>query len=193
MRAFPATHASTWNQHLLDHFFYNAEERMIKLHRIHARGIRNKYLKDLFVQWRGLMAAYDEGLARGSDAVLATAVWRNIFKADPEVDLRSLGIVVSYLRGTLKGLEGMQDEDIGRGKVAFGDLRSQREGVLVRSRILKGEFEIDAETRMKPTPNPKPQSETTLKTTPKKDEINPPAANLAARVTGLSPPKAKQE
>lgn len=136
LRSFPAMHAPTWHQHLLDHFFYNAEERMVKLHKIQARGIRNKYLKDLFVQWRGLTAAYDEGLARGSDAVLATAVWRNVFKADEEVDLRRLGIVVSYLRGIIKGLEEMTDEAIACGEVAFGDLRSQREGVLARSSMM---------------------------------------------------------
>lgn len=144
MRAFPAMHVSTWHQHLLDHFFYNAEERMISSHRISARSVRNKYLKDLFVQWRGLTAAYDEGLARGSDAVLATAVWRNVFKADEEIDLRSLGLVVSYLRGTLKGLESIEDESIAGGRVVFGDLASQREGILVASRMMKAPFEIDA-------------------------------------------------
>lgn len=146
MRAFRAMHISTWQQHLLDHFFYNAEERMIKSHRMSARSIRHKYLKDLFLQWRGLLAAYDEGLARGSDAVLATAVWRNVFKADEEVDLRSLGLVVSYLRGILNGLESIEDEGIAGGEVVFGDLGSQREGVLVRSRMMKAPFEIEAET-----------------------------------------------
>lgn len=120
---------------------------MITLHQIHARAVRNKYLKDLFVQWRGLLAAYDEGLARGSDAVLATAVWRNVFKADEEVDLRSLGVVVSYLRGIMKGLEGMEDEAIAKGEVVFGDLRSQREGTLVRSRMMEAPFKTNAENR----------------------------------------------
>lgn len=114
-------------------------------HRINARSIRNKYLKDLFLQWRGLTAAYDEGLARGSDAVLATAVWRNIFKADEEVDLRNVGLVVSYLRGILNGLEGIEDEGIAGGDVMFGDLKSEREGVLVTSRLMKAPLiEIDA-------------------------------------------------
>ena len=118
---------------------------MITSHRISARSIRNKYLKDLFLQWRGLTAAYDEGLARGSDAVLATAVWRNIFKADEEVDLRNLGVVVSYLRGILNGLEGIEDEGIAGGDVVFGDLGSEREGVLVTSRLMKAPFvEIEA-------------------------------------------------
>lgn len=120
---------------------------MISSHRISARSIRNKYLKDLFLQWRGLIAAYDEGLARGSDAVLATAVWRNVFKADEEVDLRNVGLVVSYLRGILNGLESVDDEGIAGGDIVFGDLRSEREGVLVTSRGIKAPFvETDAGT-----------------------------------------------
>ncbi|KAL6717049.1 Serine carboxypeptidase 3 [Lecanora helva] len=147
LRMFPPAHAPTWHQHLLDHFFYTAEERMVTTHNMAARSIRNKYLKDLFVQWRGLLAAYDEGLVRG-DAVLATAVWRNVFKAGGlkkgdaggaggnVVDWRGLGDVVSYMRGVLKGLEGIGDEKIATGEVEFGDPGTERKGVLVRSRLM---------------------------------------------------------
>ncbi|CAL8580952.1 Serine carboxypeptidase 3 [Xanthoria parietina] len=56
LRAFPAAHAPSWHQHLLDHFFYAAEDRLVRDHNIQARSLRNKYLKDLFTQWRGLLA-----------------------------------------------------------------------------------------------------------------------------------------
>ena len=135
MRCFPPAHAPSWHQHLLDHFFYTAEDRMLTAHNVHARTIRNKYLKDLFVQWRGLLAGYDEGLVKG-DAVLATAVWRNVFRADEEVDLRRLGEVMSYMRGVLRGLEEMPDEGVAGGEVVFGDPGSEREGVLRMSRGL---------------------------------------------------------
>ena len=135
MRCFPAEHAPTWHQHLLNHFFYTAEDRMVTIHNVHSRAIRNKYLKDLFVQWRGLLAGYDEGLIRG-DAVLATAIWRNIFKADENVDFRHLGDVVSYMRGVLKGLDGMQDDAIAGGEVVFGDPGTERAGVMERSRMM---------------------------------------------------------
>ena len=135
MRCFPAEHAPTWHQHLLDHFFYMAEERLVTVHDIQSRAIRSKYLKDLFLQWRGLLAGYDEGLIRG-DAVLATAVWRNIFKADEDLDFRSLGEVVSYMRGVLNGLDGMNDDAIAGGEVVFGDPGSERATVLVRSRMM---------------------------------------------------------
>ena len=131
----PVTIAPTWQQHLLDHFFYSAEDRMTLMHNIAAQSIRNRYLKDLFVQWRGLLAGYDEGLVKG-DAVLATAIWRNVFKADENVDWRGVGEVVSYMRGVLKGLEGIPDEDICKGNVEFGNPETERKGILVRSRMM---------------------------------------------------------
>lgn len=136
IRAFPPTHAPIWHQHLVDHFFYAAEDRMVRLHGMHARSIRNKYLKDLLTQWRGLLAGYDEGLARGEDAVLATALWRNIFNADEDVDLTLLGAVVSYTRGVLAGLEQMDDGALVTGEVSFGDPASQLKEVLVQSRTM---------------------------------------------------------
>ena len=106
---------------------------MTELHRLHARAVRNRYLKDLFVQWRGLMAGYDEGLMKG-DAVLAAAVWRNVFKADGEVDLRGVGMVVSYIRRVLKTLDSVEDEVIASGRVRFGDPSSEEAMVAVRSK-----------------------------------------------------------
>jgi cytochrome b pre-mRNA-processing protein 3 len=132
IRCFPASSTpQTYLQHLLDHFFYDAENRMTINHNMHARGTRNRYLKDLFIQWRGLLAAYDEGLVKG-DAVLAAAVWRNVFKGGEEVDVRKVAMVVSYLRRALKGLERVPDETVQMGEVVFGD--PGREAVLVRQK-----------------------------------------------------------
>ena len=108
---------------------------MATQHGIVASSVRAKYLKDLFIQWRGLTAGYDEGLMKG-DAVLATAVWRNIFKADPDVDFRGVGQVVSYMRGVLQGLEGIKDETIASGEIMFGDPSTEEEDVLVTSRMI---------------------------------------------------------
>ena len=108
---------------------------MVKDHNVHSRAIRNKYLKDLYSQWRGLLAGYDEGLVRG-DTVLATAVWRNILKADDNVDFVGLGQVVSYMRGVLKGLDGMSDEAIASGEVVFSDPATEKPGVLIRSSMM---------------------------------------------------------
>ncbi|KAL9130481.1 MAG: hypothetical protein Q9217_001353 [Psora testacea] len=135
LRMFPRAYAPTWHQHLLDHFFYLAEDRMTTQHGMVAGSVRSKYLKDLFVQWRGLMAGYDEGLLKG-DAVLATAVWRNIFKADVDVDFRGVGQVVSYMRGVLQGLDGIEDENIATGDVVFGDPGTEMDDVLKTTRLM---------------------------------------------------------
>src|SRR5271170_1846638 len=121
IRCFPAAASpQTYLQHLIDHFFYDAENRMTINHNMHARGTRIKYLKDLFIQWRGLLVAYDEGLAKG-DAMLAAAVWRNVFKANEEVDLRGLAQIVSYMRRTLKGLDSVLDGQLMGARLEFGN------------------------------------------------------------------------
>lgn len=142
----PPTNAPIWHQHLLDHFFYMAEDRMVQLHAMNVRSVRNKYLKDLFQQWRGLQAGYDEGLGTGEDAVLATALWRNIFSADEDVDLRLLGAVVSYTRGVLAGLEQMEDDALVTGEVAFGNPSSQLKEVLVQSRTMIAPMEGEVQS-----------------------------------------------
>ena len=78
---------------------------------------------------------YDEGLIKG-DAVLAAAVWRNVFKADENVDFRGVGEVVSFIRGVLKGLEAMPDEGIAQAEVVFGSPGTERDRVLLRSRLM---------------------------------------------------------
>lgn len=107
----------TYMRHLIDHFSHMAEHRMDSMHGIHARSIRTKYLKDLFIQWRGILAAYDEGLVRG-DAALGAAVWRNLFKASPtgldgqEFDWTKVAWVVAYMRRVTSELSKIQESDL---------------------------------------------------------------------------------
>lgn len=88
-------------RYLIEHFSQNAEDKMLLLHSMEARGIRNRYLKDLFIQWRGCIAAYDEGMVKG-DAVLGAAIWRNLFKGEEQVDWEKVAIVVAYMRKCIK-------------------------------------------------------------------------------------------
>jgi cytochrome b pre-mRNA-processing protein 3 len=134
-RCFPDPISQTWQQHLLDHFFFEAENKMTINHNMHASGTRNKYLKDLFIQWRGLLAAYDEGLVKG-DAVLAAAIWRNVFKADEEVDVRGIAAIVSYMRRTLRGLDAMDEADVTAGRMVFGDPSAEMALVMQKSRMM---------------------------------------------------------
>ena len=114
-----------WQAQLVNHFFYHAEAKMEDVHELHSRLVRQTYLKDLFVQWRGLMLAYDEGIVKG-DAVLASAVWRNLFKAREDVDVSALAAVVAWMRAGLKGLGEMADEDVElTGAKTFPDVRAE--------------------------------------------------------------------
>ncbi|KAL2201397.1 ubiquinol-cytochrome C chaperone-domain-containing protein [Corynascus similis CBS 632.67] len=114
-----------WQAQLVNHFFYHAEAKMEDVHELTSRMIRQTYLKDLFVQWRGLILAYDEGIVKG-DAVLASAVWRNLFKARDDIDVRTLAAVVAWMRAGLKQLSELTDEEVElRAADVFSDLRGQ--------------------------------------------------------------------
>lgn len=136
LRAFPADHAPAWHQHLIDHFFFQAEDKMVVLHNLQSKGMRQRYLKDLFNQWRGVTAAYDEGIVKG-DAVLAGAIWRNVCKSDPAVDARRLAEVVCYARSVLAAFDRMSDESIAGADVVFGDPAGEESIVRVQSRLMK--------------------------------------------------------
>lgn len=141
-RAFPADLSPHWQQHLLDHFFYDAEVKMEIEHGMVARGTRNKNLKELLLQWRGCLLAYDEGLVRG-DAALAAAVWRNVFKADANVDVQHLAMIVSWMRGSLQDLDGVSDHDaMTKGTTfAFGNPDVEEQVVRERSKMMDLPFE----------------------------------------------------
>jgi cytochrome b pre-mRNA-processing protein 3 len=135
-RCFEPDVCRIWQQHLLDHFFYDMENKMVVSHGMHARGTRNKYLKDVFVQWRGVLAAYDEGLAK-NDAVLAGALWRNVFKASEDVDIVKLAMIVSFMRKTLNKLDAMDDMMIMQAKLDFGSPDMEKELVAKKSKALE--------------------------------------------------------
>lgn len=126
LRALPSHDSfQTYSRHLIDHFSHNAEQRMDVLHGLTSRAIRNKYLKDLFIQWRGILAAYDEGIIKG-DAVLGAAVWRNLWKAShtspdgKDVNWAGIAQVVAYMRRILYELSQVHEADL-IAKLAQGD------------------------------------------------------------------------
>ncbi|KHN99569.1 Ubiquinol-cytochrome c chaperone, CBP3 [Metarhizium album ARSEF 1941] len=110
VRCFERDVFRNWQQQLVDHFFFDCEKKMHVDHSITSSALRQRYLKDIFVQWRGLLLAYDEGLIKG-DAILASAVWRNLFKGAPEADPRALCAIVGWMRSSLASLEAASDVD----------------------------------------------------------------------------------
>ncbi|KAG7051423.1 putative 3-oxoacyl-[acyl-carrier-protein] synthase [Colletotrichum scovillei] len=95
----------------IDQFFFDCERMMHLNHGMTSAALRQRYLKEIFVQWRGLIAAYDEGVVK-DDKVLGAAVWRNLFKSREDADLRQVAAVVGWMRATLQDLEAAPVEDI---------------------------------------------------------------------------------
>lgn len=112
MRGMDRDTARATQAQFVDNFFFDCERVMHLNHGMTSSALRQRYLKDIFMQWRGLIAAYDEGVAKGSDKVLAAALWRNLFKAREDVDFRNLAAVVAWVRATLKDLESVEVDDL---------------------------------------------------------------------------------
>ncbi|EXJ56472.1 hypothetical protein A1O7_06816 [Cladophialophora yegresii CBS 114405] len=100
-----------YHRYLIEHFSREAEDKMVMLHNLNAQGIRSRYLKDLLLQWRGILVSYDEGLVK-SDAVLASAIWRNLFRADEDVDWVKVAQVVAFLRLAVRKVGSMTMDDM---------------------------------------------------------------------------------
>jgi cytochrome b pre-mRNA-processing protein 3 len=135
-RMFPATHAPIWVQHLTNHAFYAAEDRLAVFHKFSSNSLRQKYLKDMFANWRAVLLSYDEGIVKG-DAVLAAAVWRNLFGAREDVDFQKLAQVVGYMRKEIRRLDVASDEEVASGHWKFaGDPGAEAEAVRKPSKLM---------------------------------------------------------
>lgn len=136
LRMLPQSHASVWIQHLTNHAFYAAEDRLVVWHKFNANTLRQKHLKDMFSQWRAVLLSYDEGLMKG-DAMLAAAIWRNLMGSKEEVDFQELAQIVGYMRRELKRLENASDDEVVDGSWRFkGDPGEEANLVKQPSRMM---------------------------------------------------------
>ena len=123
---------------------------MATMHALTMSGIRQRYLKDLYTQWRGVLAAYDEGLASG-DAVLAGAVWRNVFKGSEDMagDVEKVAGVVGYLRREIERVDMNEADVVTSPEWKFEGLKGYEAALdilKVDSRLLEEPFETDGDT-----------------------------------------------
>lgn len=136
-RMLPETHASLWIQHLTNQAFYAAEDRLVVWHKFNANSLRQKHLKDMFGQWRGVLVSYDEGLMKG-DAMLGAAVWRNLLGGKDDADFEKIAQIVGYMRRELKRLDNASDEEVSNGHWKFqGDPGQEASLVKTPSRLMK--------------------------------------------------------
>lgn len=108
-------------------------------HKFHANTLRQKHLKDMFSQWRGVLLSYDEGLMKG-DAMLAAAIWRNLMGSREDVDFEKLAQIVGYMRRELKRLDNAPDDQVLDGQWRFrGDPGDEAALVKTSSRLMASE------------------------------------------------------
>ncbi|GAA5909926.1 Cbp3p [Sporobolomyces salmoneus] len=77
-RSLPSPLGHTYVQEFINHMFIDMELRIRGPYAVTQGRLIKGYMKDMLEQYHGSIAAYDEGLVRG-DAVLAAALWRNMF------------------------------------------------------------------------------------------------------------------
>ncbi|KAJ4298251.1 Serine carboxypeptidase 3 [Kalmusia sp. IMI 367209] len=141
-RMFPETHAPVWIQHLTNHAFYAAEDRLVVWHKLNSNSLRQKYLKDIFSQWRAVLLSYDEGIVKG-DAVLAAALWRNLFGGREDVDFEKLAQIVGYMRRELRRLDMASDDEVANGKWIFSGGPAEEEKIVqTQSRLAVDAFRV---------------------------------------------------
>jgi cytochrome b pre-mRNA-processing protein 3 len=84
-----------------------------------------------------VLLAYDEGLVKG-DAMLAAAVWRNLFGGREDVDFEKLAMIVGYMRRELARLVKASDNDVAMGEWQFqGDPGDEAKTLNVVSKLMK--------------------------------------------------------
>ena len=83
--------------------------------------------------------------------MLATAVWRNIFKASEDVDFFKLAQVVSYMRSVICHLAEMDDSAIASADIIFSDPSSEASVVEECSRQAEEDGEPGARPQKVPT------------------------------------------
>ncbi|KAL0931769.1 ubiquinol-cytochrome c chaperone [Colletotrichum truncatum] len=148
--------AQALQHQFIDQFFFDCERMMHLNHGMTSSALRQRYLKEIFVQWRGLIAAYDEGVIK-DDRVLGAAVWRNLFKSREGADMRQIAAVVAYIRASLRDLEAGAVEDllVSPRRVFKRDLRDMFKLVDAFGPQLQGDFEkLGAKGEELPPPEP---------------------------------------
>ncbi|KAH3666025.1 hypothetical protein OGAPHI_004214 [Ogataea philodendri] len=119
MRAMPFKVGKNYQQKLVDNFFRDIELRLSEEMNVLSGQIRESYMKDFHSQLLGITFSYDEALASNSDAVLAAALWRNMFNGDKNIDNVKLEALVRYVRMQLYVLDKICDRAFGFGDFEF--------------------------------------------------------------------------
>ncbi|KAJ6263226.1 hypothetical protein Dda_1787 [Drechslerella dactyloides] len=124
----PRARAKLWQQHLINHFFFDMEDILTKRHKVDMRSRRQKALKELYGQFQYQILSYDEAFIRG-DAHMAGAIWTTIFMLRKDMDFHKLAVIVSYMRRILSGLDQLDEQTVLDAQVWFGNPMNELEVV----------------------------------------------------------------
>ena len=118
---------------LITLFWKDVEYRVKMLGGIGTIG-QKKSVYELGTQFLGLTLAYDEGIM-STDAKLASAVWRNFFKSDPECVLL-VDMLVEYIRRQAQHTESWTPVKVLKGEISWlpfspTDVRPRRSHITV--------------------------------------------------------------
>ncbi|WEJ93288.1 Serine carboxypeptidase 3 [Yamadazyma tenuis] len=118
MRAMPFKYGKNYQQKLVDRIFRDMELRLAEELGITSNRLIENYLKEYHTQMLGCVLSFDEGLMT-DDTTLGAAIWRNVLNGNPNVDMRHVEALVSYVRGNLYVLNQITDREFGFGKFEF--------------------------------------------------------------------------
>lgn len=156
MRAMPFKHGKAYQQKLVDRTFADIEKRLFDEMNVRSGRITDQYMKDFNSQLRGAVFAYDEGFF-GSDAVLAAAIWRNLFGGRKNIDMVHLEAMVRYVRAQLYVLSKLSDREFALGEFKFAapdelvETLTPQQEKSIKEKVIAKYQEIDANPNTLPS------------------------------------------
>lgn len=102
---------------LIDHLTTDIEIKLLNSGITNSR-IYERYLKDLISFHYGCVLAYDEGFDT-NDAILASAIWRNIYTMNEDVRPVQLENMVGYVRQQMSNLYKQDAENLFKGRITL--------------------------------------------------------------------------
>lgn len=120
MRAMPRKYCREYQRKLVNGVFDDISVRLTRDVQITSERQINTYKKQFHDQLRGAVFSYDEGLYT-NDAVLAAALWRNLFSGKKDIDMSYLEQLVHYVRTQMYLFDRISDRDFATGRFGFID------------------------------------------------------------------------
>ena len=134
-RSLPAPLGKQYIQELVNHYFIHSESLMRGRYAVKQGRLIKGYLRDQLYQYHGANMGYDEGLISENDAVLAAAVWRNIFGAG---------------WGRVGGIKGKLNQD----KKNTGEAESSSTSTTTNSTLDSALMSANLDPSLPPNPSP---------------------------------------